>query len=991
MFAAFKKTFLASILIFVTLTTGAWQSNEIVLASSQNTNIPETPLYPSLTWSSVGSSSRDITINVNGDTVSLSGKAYKAAEQFASGIIFQDVLNYYSNAQLAKSGWTSYDASQKSDGAHYIFYHESGVYLSVEFLKCPVDTSSVCVTVWKSEQTNPVTFTPNKASGQSSSATGSFGKTSPADGATNLDPTNTTLSWGTYSPTPDKYSYCVKEGSTCDDNDPNWTGTNTNTSVILTDLSYGKTYYWQVKAITCLGCVPKTYVYADDGTWWTFTTKLQTQATIVGNAGVAGAILSYTDGTLKTVTADGTGAYSITVPYSWSGTVTPTKPGYVFLPKNASFSNLTAVQTIQNFTAGLAFTISGNTEIAGVTLSYTDGTPQTVISDGSGNYSIIVPQGWSGTVTPSKTGFNFSPVNKSYVNVVSNQTAQNYLALVTISGNAGVAGATLSYTDGTPKTVLADGSGNYSIPVPYGWYGIVTPSKTGYNFSPTNRTYLNLVSNQTAQNYVAFVTISGNVGVAGVTLSYTDGVVKTAISQSNGSYSFPVPYNWSGTVTPTHACFTFSPTVKSYGSVAANQTAQDYVPSLHLAANCADVNVSIGGTNQGRFGITAHSSTRASFIGVNAGPVQIASTNAIDLIGAERLIYKVGGVETSFTETMALPNGQLDKIYWLPWYNNTGLDTQLRIGNVSGSTATVHVYIGGVEMPSSPFALTANGAGQSTRLNFAGVNNGPVQLVSDQNIVVAEREIYKVSGVETSFTELMALPNSQVDKIYWLPWYNNTGLDTQLRIGNVSGVAAAVHVYIGGVEMPGSPFALSATGAGQSTRLNFAGVNNGPVQLVSDQNIVAAERLIYKVGGVDASFSEMMALPNNQVDTSYWFPYYNNTGLDTQLRIGNVSGVAASVHVFVGGTEMPGSPFALTGTGAGQSVRLNFAGVNNGPVRIVSDQDIVVAEREIYKVSGVDTSFTELMGLPNSQLDTTYWLPWYNNTGLDTQLRFATP
>jgi uncharacterized protein YcfL len=361
------------------------------------------------------------------------------------------------------------------------------------------------------------------------------------------------------------------------------------------------------------------------------------------------------------------------------------------------------------------------------------------------------------------------------------------------------------------------------------------------------------------------------------------------------------------------------------------------------------------------------------------------------IVAAERIIYIVNGIPTSFTETMALPDSQLDKIYWLPWYNNTGLDTQLRLGNVSGVAASVHVYIGGTEMPGSPFALSASGAGQSARLNFAGVNNGPVRIVSDQNIVAAEREIYKVAGVETSFTELMALPDNQVDQIYWLPWYNNTGLDTQLRIGNVSGLAAAVHVYVGGVEMPGSPFALSASGAGQSTRLNFAGVNNGPVRIVSDQKIVAAERLIYKVSGVDTSFSEMMALPSNQVNKIYWFPYYNNTGLDTQLRIGNVSGVAASVHVYVGGVEMPGSPFALSASGAGQSTRLNFAGVNNGPVQIVSDQDIVVAEREIYKVAGVDASFTELMGLPNSQLDTTYWLPWYNNTGLDTQLRFGVP
>src|SRR5258706_12501633 len=207
MYAVFKKVFLASILVLVTLTTGVWQSSKIVLAESQNTNIPETPLYPGLSWSSLGSSSRDITINVNGDTISVSGEAYKAAEQFAAGVISQDLLSYYSNEQLAKSGWASYDASQKPDGLHYVFYHESGVYLSVEFLKCPHDTSSVCLTVWKSEKTNPTRISTEQAAGPSSlaTATGSFGKTSPANGTTNLNPASITLSWGTYSPTPDKY------------------------------------------------------------------------------------------------------------------------------------------------------------------------------------------------------------------------------------------------------------------------------------------------------------------------------------------------------------------------------------------------------------------------------------------------------------------------------------------------------------------------------------------------------------------------------------------------------------------------------------------------------------------------------------------------------------------------------------------------------------------------------------------------------------------
>jgi hypothetical protein len=52
---------------------------------------------------------------------------------------------------------------------------------------------------------------------------------------------------------------------------------------------------------------------------------------------------------------------------------------------------------------------------------------------------------------------------------------------------------------------------------------------------------------------------------------------------------------------------------------------------------------------------------------------------------------------------------------------------------------------------------------------------------------------------------------------------------------------------------------------------------------------------------------------------------------------------------------------------------------------------MVSAERVIYKVNNVDTSFSEMMALAASQLDTLYWLPWYNNVDLDTQLRFAVP
>jgi hypothetical protein len=398
-----------------------------------------------------------------------------------------------------------------------------------------------------------------------------------------------------------------------------------------------------------------------------------------------------------------------------------------------------------------------------------------------------------------------------------------------------------------------------------------------------------------------------------------------------------------------------------------------------------NVNVYIGPDLQGQYFLAQNESTRQSYANTNNGPVKIVNTDANPMIAAERVIYKVNNVPTNLTEMMAVPNSQLDNTYWLPWYNNVDLDTQLRFGNVSGSTAHVNVLIGGVEMAGSPFTLAP---GASTRQSFASINDGPVKIVSDQNIVAAERVIYKVNGVPTSFSEMMALPNRQLNSTYWLPWYNNVDLDTQLRFGNVSNIPASVHVYIGTDEMTGSPFTLQP---GESTRQSFVGINNGPVKIQSDQGvpIVVTERIIYEVNGVNTSFTEMMGLPDGQLNTTYWLPWYNNLDLDTQLRFGNVSRTTADVHVYVGGVEMAGSPFTVA---TGQSKRVSFA-VNDGPVKIVSDHGvpIVADERVIYRVNGIPASFSEMTALPNNQLDTTYWLPWYNNVDLDTQLRFGVP
>jgi hypothetical protein len=65
----------------------------------------------------------------------------------------------------------------------------------------------------------------------------------------------------------------------------------------------------------------------------------------------------------------------------------------------------------------------------------------------------------------------------------------NSMPFATVSGNAGVAGATVSYTGAGTGSVTADGSGNYSLIGLLNGSYTITPSKTGYTFASVTTPY----------------------------------------------------------------------------------------------------------------------------------------------------------------------------------------------------------------------------------------------------------------------------------------------------------------------------------------------------------------------------------------------------------------------------------------------------------------------------------------------------------------------
>lgn len=112
------------------------------------------------------------------------------------------------------------------------------------------------------------------------------------------------------------------------------------------------------------------------------------------------------------------------------------------------------------------------------------------------------------------------------------------LPTFSISGNAGTAGATVSWSGAASGSMTADGSGNYTIPNLANGSYTITPSKTGFTFSPTSSNQTVSGSNITGVNFTA--TSMGNA------YSVPDSRVITATTPNssrtvNGTKIYDVP------------------------------------------------------------------------------------------------------------------------------------------------------------------------------------------------------------------------------------------------------------------------------------------------------------------------------------------------------------------------------------------------------------------------------------------------------------------
>ncbi len=207
------------------------------------------------------------------------------------------------------------------------------------------------------------------------------------------------------------------------------------------------------------------------------------------------------------------------------------------------------------------------------------------IGSGTGAFSTTM-----GSLSPNTTyyyrAYATNAIGTSYGS--GSQSFTTYADTYTISGTVSdgsnpLSGVTVTFSySGSTETTVA---GYYSHTVPYNTTTNVTPSKTGYHFTPASTSLSNINSNRTADFTGALdtFTISGTItdGVnplVGVTLSSSPDV-GTETTNASGNYSFTVTYGTSTTITPGKTAYTFTPPTRVFTSVAANQT-QNFIATL---------------------------------------------------------------------------------------------------------------------------------------------------------------------------------------------------------------------------------------------------------------------------------------------------------------------------------------------------------------------------------------------------------------------------
>jgi Big-like domain-containing protein len=244
---------------------------------------------------------------------------------------------------------------------------------------------------------------------------------------------------------------------------------------------------------------------------------------ISGNAGIGSAVMKLTGTETLSVTADSKGAYSFTRLPSGSYLVTPSLGGYTFSPASQSVTiGKTSVSSISFTATAVTVTETGLlASPASVTLNSAGAIEQLTVE---ATYSNESSANVTGSATYASNSTSVATVSQSgLVTAVGNGTATvvaSYGGLASsvsiavsipsatysISGSAGVASATVVLSGTADASTTASSTGTFSFAKLTPGSYTITPSLSGYTFSPAGNSTTVTNANVSGVNFTATAT-----------------------------------------------------------------------------------------------------------------------------------------------------------------------------------------------------------------------------------------------------------------------------------------------------------------------------------------------------------------------------------------------------------------------------------------------------------------------------------------------------
>jgi hypothetical protein len=217
------------------------------------------------------------------------------------------------------------------------------------------------------------------------------------------------------------------------------------------------------------------------------------------------------------------------------------------------------------------YSISGKVSGSAATVTLSGTAPASTTTDSSGNYSFSGLKNGSYTVTLSQSGYAFTPasapvsINGASIANVNFTASPSSTPTYSISGKVSGSAATVTLSGTASASTTTDSAGNYTFSgLKNGSYS-VTPSQSGYVFTPAsapvsiNGASIASVNFTASPSSTPTYSISGNVSGSVATLTLSGTASASTTTDSAGNYTFSGLKNGSYTVTPSQPGSSFTP------------------------------------------------------------------------------------------------------------------------------------------------------------------------------------------------------------------------------------------------------------------------------------------------------------------------------------------------------------------------------------------------------------------------------------------------